>query len=187
MEIDHDSPVAEWVDPTTLVPWAGNPRINDGKPVDQVAESITRFGFSSPIIARKANNEIIAGHTRWKASRKLGLTLVPVRFLDLSETEAHALALADNKLNELAAWDKEALTRTIAELTNVNDTLSNLGWSEKQLERMIAEPMPDFETPETEQATQTWQIIVDCTDEQQQSELLKDLQSKGLSCNAFTM
>lgn len=55
---------AEWVSPDDLVPWPGNPRKNDGKPVEAVAKSIERFGFSSPIVARRENGEIIAGHTR---------------------------------------------------------------------------------------------------------------------------
>lgn len=118
-----------------LVPWAGNPRRNDDA-VDRIAEGIKRFGFASPIVARKANNEIIGGHTRWKAAMKLGLKKVPVRFLDLSEEEAHALAIADNKLGELAEWDDQKLREVLDELSS--ETLSSTGYAPDELERIFA-------------------------------------------------
>jgi hypothetical protein len=95
---------AEWVDPGTLNPWDRNPRKNEGA-VAKVAESIKRFGFGAPLVARRSTRELIAGHTRLKAALKLGLDRVPVRFLDLDEQQAHLLALADNRLGEIAEWD----------------------------------------------------------------------------------
>jgi len=98
-----------------LVPWADNPRDNAAA-VAGVAASIERFGFGAPIVARSANGEVIAGHTRLLAARELGLAVVPVRWLDLSADEAHALALADNKLAEAAEWDGSALEAALASL-----------------------------------------------------------------------
>ena len=71
-----------------------------------MAKSIKRFGFGAPIVARRADDEVIAGHTRLAAAVALGLTKVPVRFLDLDPADAHLLALADNKLNEHASWEQ---------------------------------------------------------------------------------
>lgn len=129
---------AVWVAPHTLKPWAKNPRKNDGEPVNKVAESIKRFGFAAPIVARKATSEIIAGHTRWKAATKLGLERVPVRFLDISEREAHLLALADNRLGELADWDDPQLHEILASYDMGDVMLA--GWDDKalrELERSI--------------------------------------------------
>ena len=91
-----------------LRPWKDNPRLNDGHPVERVAESIARFGFAGPIVARP-NGEIIAGHTRYKAAKSLGLSVVPVRYMDLNDTEAHLLAVTDNRVGEVARWDIEKL------------------------------------------------------------------------------
>ena len=88
-----DNSAAEYVPVADLRPWVKNPRKNDPA-VKAVADSIRRFGFGAPLLARRENGEVIAGHTRLKAAIKLGLTEVPVRYLDLSESEAHALALA---------------------------------------------------------------------------------------------
>lgn len=132
---------AVWVDPGVLKPWAKNPRKNDGKPVDEVAKSIERFGFAAPIIANK-DGEVIAGHTRLKAAKKLGLTSVPVRYVDLPEKEAHALAVADNKLGELAEWDDDLLRAAIDEVEDV----SGLGFDERSLARLIDEGRPPAES-----------------------------------------
>ena len=107
---------AEWVSLSSLRPWADNPRHNDGKPVEKVAESIKRFGFASPIIAR-ADGEIIAGHTRYKAAQALGLDRVPVRFLDLDPADAHLLAVADNRLGEFAEWDTPKLQEILSDFS----------------------------------------------------------------------
>src|SRR5579871_4190904 len=106
---------AEWIPVGELVPWLGNPRRNDAA-VKQVADSIKRFGFGAPLLARKANGELIAGHTRLKAALLLGIPRVPVRYLDLDPADAHLLALADNKLGEIAEWDDEKLAAILIEL-----------------------------------------------------------------------
>jgi DNA modification methylase len=125
---------AEWVDPATLKVWAKNPRKNDGEPVVKVAESIKRFGFASPIVARLETREIIAGHTRWKAAQSLKLDRVPVRFVDLSEREAHLLALADNRLGELAEWDTPELHDLLRSYDLGDQMLA--GWGDKDLREM---------------------------------------------------
>jgi hypothetical protein len=96
-------------------PWVDNPRAND-KAVAQVAKSIKRFGFGAPVLARRANGAVIAGHTRLKAAIRLGLKKVPVRYLDLDPADAHLLALADNKVGELADWDNDKLAATLHQL-----------------------------------------------------------------------
>src|SRR5437868_6061514 len=73
---------AVWVQLDELKPWKENPRHNQ-LAVQKVAASITRFGFGAPLLARTADKQIIAGHTRFLAAKALGLRVVPVRFLDL--------------------------------------------------------------------------------------------------------
>ena len=127
---------AEWVDTMSLVPWDKNPRNNDDA-VKPVMDSIKRFGFAAPIIARRENGEIVAGHTRWKAAQALGLTKVPVRFVDLDPADAHLLAIADNKLNEKAEWDDAAVARILSEFSLDDAALA--GFDAKELDRIAAE------------------------------------------------
>jgi DNA modification methylase len=149
------SPAAEYVAVASLRPWAKNPRKNDPA-VKAVADSIKRFGFGAPLIARRENGEIIAGHTRLKAAIKLGLAEVPVRYLDLSEAEAHALALADNKVGELAEWDDAALADVLRDLTAADVSVEGLGFTAEEIAALIGggddpSDTPDPGAPEVEE------------------------------------
>lgn len=133
-----------WVSPADLKPWAKNPRRNDHA-VHAVVASIREFGFGAPIVARKANSEIIKGHTRWKAAKELGLELVPVRFLDISESKAHQLARADNKLGELSEWDDELLAAQLPDLDSDEQLIE--GWAPDEIGDLLADDGDDESSP----------------------------------------
>jgi DNA modification methylase len=107
------------------------------------------------LLARRENGEIIAGHTRLKAAIKIGMAEVPVRYLDLTDDEAHALALADNKVGELAEWDDESLSDILKGMSEAGDNIEGLGWDSKEIEGLISgETKPtagDDEAPEAEE------------------------------------
>ena len=126
--------IGEWVEIDDLHPWKENPRQNS-EAISEVAKSIKRFGFASPIIARKADNMIIAGHTRFEAAKEIGLKKVPVRFMDLDLNDAQLLALADNKLGEIALWDDSKLKDILMNLED--QSLDGLGWSNDELEILL--------------------------------------------------
>lgn len=180
-----EHPPAEWIDPNELVPWPDNPRRNDGEPVARVVRSIKRFGFGAPIVARKANKEIIAGHTRWKAARDMGLRFVPVRLLDLSETEAHVLALKDNRDTELTPWD-ESLLDVLDSMPRAD--IEFAGWDDAalaKLEKELGGGDGSGADPELVQVDQSFAIVITCKDEDQQAELLQELSERGLACRAL--
>ncbi len=105
------------IDINKLKPYKNNPRKND-EAVEYVANSIKEFGFKVPIIVDK-DYEIIAGHTRLKAAKQLGLKEVPCIIADdLTEKQVKAFRLADNKLSEIAEWDFNLLDN---ELSNILD------------------------------------------------------------------
>ncbi len=134
---------AEYVPIERLRPWENNPRKNDGAPVEKVAASITQFGFANPILARLANGEIIAGHTRYKAAIHLGMSRVPVRFLDLTEDQAHLLALADNRIAEEAKWDDALLAAVLIDLRAKDVPLSGSAFSDSELSKLLSEKTSD--------------------------------------------
>lgn len=146
---------AEWVGVNDLVPWTGNPRRIDDASVQRVVRSIERFGFGAPIVARRENAEVIAGHTRRLAvlsllSRDAGFTvqgapgpgLVPVRWLDVSAADAHVLALADNRLTEKTAWDEDVLRETLGAWDEIDR--EDAGWTSEEFETILA-GSPTFE------------------------------------------
>lgn len=92
-----------------LIPYENNPRIISEEAVDVVAASIEAFDFQQPIVIDK-NYVAIAGHTRLKAAKQLGLETVPCKIADeLNDAEAAAYRLADNKTGEFSKWDFEKL------------------------------------------------------------------------------
>lgn len=102
-----------------ITPYENNPRKND-EAVKLVAKSIEEFGFKVPIVVDK-DGIIIAGHTRYKAAKKLGLEVVPViRADDLSEEQVKAFRLADNKAAEVAEWDLEKLAEELQDIAEID-------------------------------------------------------------------
>lgn len=117
--------------------YENNPRKND-KAVDAVANSINSFGFKVPIIVDK-NNVVICGHTRVKASKKLGMTEVPCVIADdLTDEQVKAFRLADNKVSELAEWDLDKLEE---ELKFIDMDMAQFGFEdlEASMERDVLE------------------------------------------------
>lgn len=124
-----------------LAPYENNPRNND-EAVEPVANSISEFGFKVPIVAT-SDGEIINGHTRWKAAKKLKLKTVPVIIADdLTEEQVRAFRLADNKVAEIAQWDIELLLSEIESVDNLDMTLFGFADSDYTLD--------DFEDEETD-------------------------------------
>jgi len=126
-----------------LIPFARNPRTHTDEQVAQIAASIVEFGWTNPVLV-SADGVIIAGHARLQAARKLGLSEVPVIVLDhLSEAQRRALVIADNKLALNAGWDEELLRGLLSELREDEFNLDVLGFSDEELNALLAEP-PDL-------------------------------------------
>jgi DNA modification methylase len=124
---------------SAITPYDRNPRDNDAA-VDAVATSIREFGFRQPIVVDK-DGVIVVGHTRWKAARALGMAEVPVHVAtDLSPEQARAYRVADNRLAQLSTWDSELLNSELAELKDLGVDMSLLGWSDADLDALLAPP-----------------------------------------------
>lgn len=157
---DDDTAAAHWVDVATLREWAQNPRKND-KAVAEVAKSIRRFGWGAPIVANKRDGEIIAGHTRYQAALRLKLTKVPVRWVDLDPADAHALALADNRIGEVATWDDDRLRDVLRDLRAADDSLlADLGFSDSELRGLLGDVERNLPNPDDVVNDQRWTILL---------------------------
>lgn len=126
-----------------------NARTHSRKQVHQLAESIRAFGFVNPVLVDR-HNQIVAGHGRVEAARKLGLSEVPVICLDhLSPEEIRAYAIADNRLAELAGWDKQALALEFADLVKIESDfdVSITGFDAGEIDLIIqgAEERPNVD------------------------------------------
>lgn len=120
-----------------LIPYALNSRTHSDAQVAQLAASIREFGFTNPVLVDDANN-LIAGHGRVLAARKLGLTEVPAIIVTgLDDRKRRALIIADNKLALNAGWDEQALRVELEDLAGDYGEL--MGFSEDELAALLAE------------------------------------------------
>lgn len=134
-----------------IKPYENNPRKND-EAIKYVAESIKQFGFKVPIVIDK-NGVIVAGHTRYKASKKLGLEEVPCIVADdLNEEQIKAFRLADNKVAEKSEWNFDLLDEELEDILNLD--MSDFGFELKldEEEQEIIEDDFDIEPPEEPKA-----------------------------------
>lgn len=116
-----------------LLPSARNARTHDEAQIAEIAGSIKAFGFTNPILVNEAG-DVVAGHGRLAAARKLALGRVPVISLKhLSELQCRQLMLADNRIALNSGWDVEALKLELADLSQLGADLRSLGFSKNEL------------------------------------------------------
>lgn len=114
----------EYVSTDELQEYKNNSKLHPSSQIDQIASSIEEFGFNSPILAWHNDDgepEIVAGHGRLMAARKLGMEELPVVFLDhLSEEARRAYLLVDNQLTMNSGFDFEILQGELEAITNID-------------------------------------------------------------------
>lgn len=116
----------EYLPTDQLRMYDGNANIHSAHQIDQIAESIEEFDFSSPILAW--HNEggeavIVAGHGRLMAARKLGIDELPVVFLDhMSDEQRRAFTIVENHLTRLSEFDMGILEVELENITNIDMT-----------------------------------------------------------------
>lgn len=163
-----------------IKPYEKNPRKNDNA-VECVANSIKEFGFKVPVVIDK-DNVIVCGHTRYKAAKKIGLKAVPcVVADDLTEEQIKAYRLADNKVAELAEWDIDLLGEELEGIFDID--MSDFGFDLEEEEPTVPTERKDLSS----KVSETYEVIIECSDEMQQEELYSRLTGEGLSCRVLTL
>jgi ParB-like chromosome segregation protein Spo0J len=129
--------------------YKNNPRKNE-LAVEKVAESIKEFGFRNPILIDK-DNEIVCGHTRYDAAKKLGIKEVPcIMAADLTPDQIKAFRIADNKTAEFADWDIELLN---IELESIGEMFTGFDEVEKEMFKSVEEierRLDEYQAPKEE-------------------------------------
>lgn len=140
-----------------LIPYAGNARTHSDKQIAQIAASIRKFGFANPVLTDSGGG-IIAGHGRVAAAKHLGIAQVPtIELAHLSDAERRAYVIADNRLAELAGWDREILKiefLVLAEM-DLDFDLEITGFETAELDLLLDDDIgavddPADDTPEPE-------------------------------------
>lgn len=106
----------------SVKPYAKNMKEHTASQIDQLAKSISTFGFNQPIVVDK-KGVIIVGHGRFEAAKHLDLKEIPVVVLDIPKEKANTYRIADNKLNE-SVWNMEFLMEELKDLSTEDLNLS---------------------------------------------------------------
>jgi DNA modification methylase len=119
-----------------FVPYARNPRKNDAA-VDRMAASVQEFGFKIPVLAR-SSGEVVDGHLRLKAARKLGMTEIPVILCDeWTPAQVKAFRLMVNRSVTWAEWDEDALALELQEIQDLDIDLSLTGFDPGEIDKLL--------------------------------------------------
>ena len=125
-----------------LVLYARNPRKNDAV-VDRMCSSIREFGFKIPVLAR-SDGEVVDGHLRIKAARKLRIIEVPVILCDeWTPAQVKAFRLMVNRSVTWASWDDELLALELQELNEADFDLSLTGFDPGEIDALLVAPEDD--------------------------------------------
>jgi len=120
----------------SLTPWHRNPRNNDAA-AERLAYTIQEHGWTTPLLVQAKTKRIIGGHTRLKAALKLGMAEVPCMLLDVDDRQADAIAIADNRLGEMAEWDGDELAALLRELEADGADMAAIGYDESELVALL--------------------------------------------------
>lgn len=171
-------------------PYPRNPRKIPEAAVAKVAASIREFGFRQPVVV-DSDGVVVVGHTRLLAAQKLGITSIPVHIAkDLTAEQIKAYRLADNRANQESAWEPDILGLELLDLRSLNVDLSLTGFDKQQILETVNLGGCEAST-ERSRASHSkldqleFKVVVDCSDEHQQSELLERFKGEGLKCRAL--
>jgi DNA modification methylase len=157
---------------SALRPYAGNARTHSKRQIRQLMDSITRFGFTNPVLVGE-DDTIVAGHGRVVAAERLGMTHVPtVRLSHLTEAERRAYVIADNKLALNAGWDQDLLAIELQGLIDLEFDIELTGFSLAEVDLVLdsasernasgpdgpADAIPPYPTVAVSRRGDLWQL-----------------------------
>lgn len=138
----------EWRKVASLVPYARNPRLHSEEQINQIAASLREFGQTLPVVCDE-NGEIIAGHGRVMAAKKLGWKTISVAVaIGWSEEQKKTYRIADNQLALNATWDEALLKLELKQIKLSGFDIQLSGFDEPRLVSFLAEPSAPEQFPE---------------------------------------
>jgi ParB-like chromosome segregation protein Spo0J len=167
----------------TLKLYPGNPRKGD---VGLIAQSLEANGQYVPVVVQRSTRHILKGNHTVRAARKLGWKAIAAVFVDVDDTAAARIVLADNKTSDAGTYDEAALVALLASL----DDLAGTGYEAADLEQLAADidqanplPEPGDGDPGVPVPV-SWLVVVEVPDEAAQGHLVGRLVSEGLAARA---
>jgi len=169
-----------------LTLYKNNPRVHSDTQIERLAISLTEFGFTNPVLIDDTGN-VICGHGRIAAAKKIGLDTVPTITLShLTEDQRRAYIIADNQLALNSSWDDDILKYELEKLSENGFDLSLLGWGD-DIPAFADEPdygsLDDFDDPNETLANDVMkaiQIEFRPEDYEEAKEVVSEARKKGI-------
>jgi ParB-like chromosome segregation protein Spo0J len=138
------STLIEYVPIGDLTPHPRNARQGD---IGAIITSIEKNGWFGTIVVQKSTKYILAGNHRYMAAKQMGMTHLPVYWVDCDDDRALAILVADNRLSDLGTYDNDALLDILSDIQGA-DMLLETGYDEQDIARMLSDgPTPKEEKP----------------------------------------
>lgn len=170
------------VDIDLIEPHPKNVRQGD---IGAISESLKAHGQYRPIVVDKRTNQILAGNHTWKAAKSLGWTQIQAGFVETKDDdEAVRILLADNKANDLASYDDTELANLLKELAETDEGLEGTLFDGDDLDNLINDGNQAFENNEMI-LLEKYEVVIECANENEQTELLTRFQNEGLTVRAL--
>ena len=158
-----------------------NARKHGQRNLDAIVASLRRFGQQKPIVV-DSRGVVRAGNGQLAAAKLLGWTEIRVVRSDLPPTELTAFAIADNRTAELAEWDTEVLAGLLSDAD-----LGDVGFTDEEMKRFVGKMGADEDLLGETEIHESFEVVAECRDEEQQKQLYERLRSEGYSCRLFTL
>ena len=171
----------------SLIPYARNARTHSDEQVAQIAASIKEWGWTTPVLVDETG-QIIAGHGRVMAARKLGLEEIPVMVASgWSEAQRRAYVLADNKIALNSGWDMDLLKVELQDIGEMSFDLDKIGFSVEEMTSFFVETENENNIPEQKELKNTFEVAIECENEMQQEDIFNRLTQEGYKCRVLTI
>lgn len=130
-----ESTLIEYVEVNTLTLHPRNARDGD---IGAIITSIQQNGWFGTLVAQKSTRYILAGNHRFQAARQLGMTHVPVYWVDCDDERALAILIADNRTSDIGRWDEQGLIDILSDLQQ-SDMLLGTGYDDEDLAKLLGD------------------------------------------------
>lgn len=163
-----------------------NARLHNEKNINAICASLRRFGQQKPIVVTE-DGIVVAGNGTLEAARAIGWKSIACVVTKLTNIEQTAYAIADNRTAELAAWDKDTLAKLLSEV-NANADLDGTGFNTKDLDIMLKQLSGEAdEIANDDLPGVSFKVLVECTSEDHQREVIESLEAEGYTCQPLML
>jgi ParB-like chromosome segregation protein Spo0J len=167
-----------------------NTNTHNPRNIQAIIASLKEFGQVEPLVVQRGTGKVIGGNGRLEAMHQIGMTECDIVEIDADGVRATALGIALNRTASLSEFDDKALTEILRSLQSEDFPIEATGFTDQEIDELLEKLGKDKaggDQPDApvEHISEKWIVVIECTGEQQQVELIARFQAEGLSVKAI--